>query len=539
MKNIPKPLWTRCSPRMCMTDAYTASAGCFDSQRALEFSEYYMTFRKFVGNSKTVNNMSVFKDGDNRMLFFGLRPILERIFIDPVTHEEIDEARDFYKNRKAMSNGSFSDFEFMEPLWRRVVDEFEGYPPIRIDALPEGSVCYPNEPFMRVRNTVKGFGPLAVWFESSLMKVWNASQRGTYNRHWLDRVREMIQKTDASISPEMLDYWSRAYCHDFSARATGTDEENAHCATYDMMVFNGTDTFDGAFYAWLDGASNSIGNSVWAGAHHSVQGYENESDFFNTIYNNAPDNSIVSMIGDCYDWNYAVDNHLLRLAQVSREKNNGKIVVARPDSSDNLTEKCDQMIVFCKKAVELGLFTEKMGADGKMYKFGTFARMIQGDSMDYEQMNYIDNMMIASGFAPHGWYVYGFGGSRIRSINRDVTSTKFALCSVGKNRDPVIKLSMTDGKRTRPVCKVIRNSHSLKNGATVVSLEEEGDDAFVNYFDGTSENPFGPGFEEDFNTIRNRSNNEFEKMPMNAGFMSEKLSLMSDSIANSIRQERK
>jgi len=159
--------------------------------------------------------------------------------------------------------------------------------------------------------------------------------------------------------------------------------------------------------------------------------------------------------------------------------------------------------------------------------------------MDYEQMNYIDNMMIASGFAPHGWYVYGFGGSRIRSINRDVTSTKFALCSVGKNRDPVIKLSMTDGKRTRPVCKVIRNSHSLKNGATVVSLEEEGDDAFVNYFDGTSENPFGPGFEEDFNTIRNRSNNEFEKMPMNAGFMSEKLSLMSDSIANSIRQERK
>lgn len=538
MKIIPKPLWTRGSPRMCMVDAYTASAGCFDSNEALAFSEYYMTFRRFASKKDDRNDSVLFKKNDQRMVFFGLRPIIERIFIEPITHEEIDEACEFFKNRKAMGDGSFQDFEFMEPLWRSVVDKFDGYPPIKIDALPEGSTFYPGEPIIRVRNTAEGFGPLAVWFEASLMKVWNASQRGTRNRHWLERVKETIQKTEKDISPEMLDFWSRAYCHDFSARATGTDEENAHCAVYDLMVFNGTDTFDGAFYAWLDGAPNNIGNSVWAGAHHSVQGHAKEKEFFSTIYNNAPKNSIISMIGDCYDWNYAVDKYILPLAQFSKEKNNGKIVVARPDSSENLEEKCQQMIDFCKKAVALGLYTEKPGSDGKMYKFGTFARMIQGDSMDYYQMDYIDRKMIQEGFSPHGWYVYGLGGYRVRSINRDLTSTKFALCSVGENDRPVIKLSMTEGKRTRPVCKVVRNLESLKTGKTVVSTSEPGEDILVNYFNGEKNSPFGPGFSEDFNTIRERTNAQFESMPLQGGKMSDKLLEISNNIIKEIRNER-
>jgi nicotinamide phosphoribosyltransferase len=534
-KVLPLPRFTAEAPRMCTTDAYTACAGSFDSPEARDYACYYLTFRKFMADfsSDPVNGCPPFIKGDVRFVFFGLRPIIERLLLRPVTHAEIDEAKAFYADRKVMGNGTFKNFEFEEHLWRRVVDEFDGFIPIAIDALPEGSTFYPNEPMIRVRNTVKGFGPLAAWFEASIMKVWNASQRGTMNRHWLDRVQERIRLTEADISDQMLDVWSRAFCHDFSARATASDEENAHCAMYDLMVFHGTDTFHGAFYAWRDGAPNQVGNSVWAGAHHSVQGYRHEGDFYDTIYNNAPDNAIISMIGDCYDWYAAVENHLFRLALRSRDENNGKIVVARPDSSEDFAEKVEQMLKFCRRAVELGLYTEKRGSDGRMYKFATFARMIQGDSMTHAQMNAIDEAMIAEGFAPHGWYVYGLGGYRIRAINRDTASAKYALYAVGEDNRPVIKLSMVEGKRTRPYCKVIRTPEALRTGVTVVGWDEPGEDIMVPYYYGDSHTPFKEGFQEKYDTISRRVNEQFARMPAQAGQMSDKLRSLSDYIARS------
>ena len=539
-KTLPAARFTRNAPRMCITDAYTACAGSFDSQEARDYSCYYMTFRRFMAPApNALNRHPPFNEGDHRFVFFGLRPIIERLLLRPVTHAEIDEAKSFYANRKAMSNGTFEDFEFEEVLWRRVVDEFEGFIPISIDAFPEGSTFYPNEPMIRVRNTVKGFGPLAAWFEASYMKVWNASQRGTMNRHWLDRVRERIKRTEADISDQMLDIWSRVFCHDFSARATATDEENAHCATYDLMIFHGSDTFHGAYYAWLDGAPNHIGNSVWAGAHHSVQGFKHEADFYETIYNNAPNNAIISMIGDCYDWDAAVENHLFRLALRSQAEGNGKIVVGRPDSSENFTEKVEQMLRWCRRAVELGLYTEKKGSDGRMYKFATFARMIQGDSMTHTEMTAIDEEMIAEGFAPHGWYVYGLGGYRVRSINRDTASTKYALYAVGKDRTPVIKLSMVEGKRTRPYCKVIRTPEAIGTGVTVVGWDEPGEDIMIPYYNGESDTPFQEGFLEKFESIARRVNEDFTTMPLKAGRMSDSLRALSESIATLHLSENK
>lgn len=518
---------------MCVADAYTASAGCFDSKRAIQFAEYYLTFRHFIGHKNTINDRALFKPGDHRFLFFGLRPIIERLLLRAVTHAEVDEAKAFFADRKARGDGSYVDFEFMEPLWRRVVEEFGGFPPIEINAIPEGSTFYPGEPIVRVRNTVAGFGPLAAYFEASLIKVWNASQRGTMNRHWLNRVRELVSRTEKDISPAMLDYWSRAFCHGFEARATGSDEENAHCSGYDLAVFHGTDTFHGAYYQWLDGAPNSVGSSVWAGAHHSAQGFENEADFYETMYNNAGPSDIVSMIGDCYDWYNAVDKYILPLAVRSQKEGNGKIVVGRPDSGETVEDEIEQMLDYCRKAISLGLYTEKVGADGKMYKFGTFARLIQGNSMDYFKMTYICEAFIAEGLAPHGWFVFGFGGYRVRCINRDAASVKYALYAVGEDQSPVIKLSMVAGKRTRPFCKVIRTPEALRSGKTVVTWGEAGDDIMIPFFDGEKDQPFRAGFHEKYDAIANRANEGFDAMPPHAGDMSDALSNLSDQIAES------
>lgn len=170
MKTLPARRYHK-TPRLLWGDAYTINGFCFESQEATENSEYYAAYRKFP-----VMHEPIYAVGDKRIVFAGLQTLCDMLFYDPITHAEIDEALAFLKGRKATGAG-FTDFEFPEKLWRRVVDECDGYLPLVVEGMPEGSVVYPHEPVLRVRATKPGFGPLVPWFESTLLHVWSATER--------------------------------------------------------------------------------------------------------------------------------------------------------------------------------------------------------------------------------------------------------------------------------------------------------------------------------------------------------------------------
>lgn len=69
----------------------------------------------------------------DRTVFFGLQAILKAWLARPVTHADVDEARDFFA-----AHGE----PFNEPGWRRIVDVHGGRMPMRIRAVPEGSVVH-------------------------------------------------------------------------------------------------------------------------------------------------------------------------------------------------------------------------------------------------------------------------------------------------------------------------------------------------------------------------------------------------------------
>ena len=91
--------------------------------------------------------------GDNRIVFIGLQRILEKVFYKAITHEEIDETKRFLAHAKVTTTG-FQEYEFPEEMWRKVVDEFNGRPPIKIRAVKEGSIIYPNEPAIEITSAV-------------------------------------------------------------------------------------------------------------------------------------------------------------------------------------------------------------------------------------------------------------------------------------------------------------------------------------------------------------------------------------------------
>lgn len=493
------------TPRPLLADAYTAGSDRFQSAKAKQKSNYYITFRRPLIKI----NPTLYKAGDDRILLFNLQRIIERILYTPVTHFEVDEARDFLASAKITAKG-IKEYYFPEHLWRRIVDEFGGRIPIRITAFPEGSVVYPNEPVMQIESLVDGFGELAAWFEAVLLHIWNATELGTQDRHWFSRLCDMVRMVNPDASGEQLMLDASSMLTDFGARAATSIMEMEDLGMTGLYTFPGSDTLAGGYQAWKNSNHTpGVLISVNALAHRNVQAWDEEGDAYNSIYENSGDNEFISMVQDCYDSKRAVVKYHIPLAIRASQDGSGKVIVGRPDSNDPK----DEVLFMCREAVKAGLYTTKI-IGGKEWKFATHYRFIQGDGMTFEVMWDIMMALIEEGFAPYGWGLFGQGGGRRNFLKRDNLSAKYALCSMGDDYQSVVKFSDTYGKTTLPgPFKVLRSQDALNSKQTVVFTNEPGTDAMVMYYDGLEEQYFGPGMYDDFNQIKTRSHEQFDTYP--------------------------
>ena len=500
------------TPRLLKSDAYTVGGNLFQSVIAKEVSKYYITFRRQL---HTVNS-TLYNEGDDRMAFDGLGDLLEELFYEPITHIEIDTTVEFLKTFRATPIG-LANYDFPEELWRTVVDEFNGRPPIKIKAMPSGSVVYPNEPIVQIESSSlpeKEMGELAAWFESTFLKVWAPSERITQNEHWLSKLKGMIRDVEGEDgSEEDIHFWASLMLTDFGDRAAICNKESEVLGKAHLLTFPGTDTCQGAYQAWESAGRIPIGSSVNALAHRNVQAYKTEKECYDALYNASSNNSISSYVSDCYEFYDANINHLLPLALKSAKEKNGKIVVSRPDSGNAK----EQVIWLCKLAIRHGLYTEKTNSKGETWKYGTTFKFIEGDGMTWESQWEIIEALLEQGFAPHGWGLFGVGGGLRNALKRDNTSAKYALCAIGIDDEGVVKFSDTLGKTTLPgPFKILRDKISLENKQTIVFENEDGEDAMVVYFDGSNIwKPFGPGQDDNFLETRARIREQWDTMPLN------------------------
>lgn len=499
------------TPRLLLGDAYTIGSNKFESPEAKEQSTYYITFRKRLNDI----NPTIYNKNDNRIVFVGLQRILEKLFYDPITHEEIDETKRFLAYAKVTMEG-FKEYEFPEEIWRDVVNNFNGRPPISIRAFKEGSIVYPNEPVIEIRSLVPGMGVLAAWFESKLLQVWAATERVTQNEHVFNKLKEKIKLVDPDMTEDMLNFYASIMLTDFGDRAGITSEESEELGMVHLYTFGGTDTFSGAYQAWKNAnESTGIFSSVNALAHRNVQSYENENDCYTAIYDSCKNNEIVSMVDDCYDAKNAVKNYLLPLAIKSLKEGNGKVVVARPDSSKEGYSMLDQVLEVCDLSVENGLFSTLTTKTGD-WKCGTLFHFLDGDGETFDGMFKIIDVLIEKRYAFYTWGLFGMGGTLRNNIKRDNLSAKYALSSVGRNERPVVKFSENIGKGTLPgPFKVLRSTEALNNQKTIVFDREAGEDSLINYFNGLITNkPFGIGQDDNFLIIKSRIKEQMNSMPL-------------------------
>jgi len=496
------------TPRLLIADSYTISSDLFASPKCKEKSIYYLTFRGILNDV----NPDLYNEGDNRIIFSGLSRILDYLFYEPVTHAEIDETKRFLEHARATKNG-YQNMYFPEALWRLIVDKYNGRPPIKITGLPEGSVVYPNEPVLMVESMDEEFemGEIAAWFESTFIKVWSSTQMVTQLMHWLEYWKGLVRYVYGNtISEEQITFLASLCLHNFGCRAGMVPQESEWMGADALYVFPGTDTFSGAYQAWKNADEQSgFFGSVYALAHRNVQGWDKEEDAYKALFNVSKAGDFDSMVADCYNYFDGTEQHILPLAKKSHEEKLDITVVDRPDSGDAK----EQVLWMCKLAHKHGLSIVEQILK-REWRFPTTMKFIEGDSMTFKKMKEINEDLLLHGFPPFAWGLYGVGGG-LRKIFRDDYSTKFALCAMGKAKEPVCKFSETLGKTTLPgPFKVLRSKEALESKKTVVFPHEPGEDASVTYFDGSDIwDPYKEGYEPSFMVIKNRMHEQFSKMP--------------------------
>jgi len=346
----------------------------------------------------------------DRTLFFGLQAILKETLAKPVTHADVDEARDLFA-----AHGE----PFNEAGWRYIVDHHAGLLPIRIRAVPEGTVVPTHNALMTIEST----DPMAYWvpsyLETMLLRIWYPVTVATISWHAKQTIRQFLERT--SDDPEgQLPF----KLHDFGSRGVSSVESAAIGGAAHLVNFMGTDTVSALCLARAHYHEPMAGFSIPAAEHSTITswGRENEVEAYrNMLRQFARPGAIVAVVSDSYDIFHAIREHWGRTLK-DEVIRSGATVVIRPDSGDPVA-----VVHQC-----LELLDEAFGhtVNGKGFKVLNHVRVIQGDGINPTSIRAILERVTSAGYATDN-VAFGMGGALLQQLNRD--TQKFALkCSAAR-----------------------------------------------------------------------------------------------------------
>jgi nicotinamide phosphoribosyltransferase len=366
-------------------------------------------------------------------VFFGLQYYLKTYLQGAVfTKPDIQRADEFCRQH-------FGQDLFNRDGWTRLLEKHGGRLPVRIKAVPEGTVVPTLNVLVTIENTDPEFHWLTNYLETLLMKVWYPTTVATLSREIKKIIKGFLERTgDPSLLPFKL--------HDFGYRGVSSEETAAIGGAGHLVNFMGSDTVAGIvllqdFYH----TKGMPGFSIPASEHSTITawGKDHEADAYRNMLTAYPD-GLVACVSDSYNIYNACQKLWGELLKPDLLHRQGTLVI-RPDSGDPIN-------VLTKVFEILG---EKFGyeTNAKGYRvLPPWVRVIQGDGVN---MFTIQNMLYQLAKF-HGWsadnIAFGMGGALLQQLNRD--TQKFAFkCSAAQidgQWSPVFKDPITDpGKNSK------------------------------------------------------------------------------------------
>lgn len=451
---------------------------------------------------------------DERIVFFGMRYLFETVISHRVEQFEVDEAEAYLKTHGVAK----SPMNWPKHLWQKVVDR-GGYIPIKVKALRDGSVVYPQVPCFTITAstddlTQDEFVYLVTWLETALMRLWSPSVTATKSRHVWQVLREAFDK---SVDEE-FDFLLPSRLHDFGSRGVSSAETAMTTGAGHLLSFEGTDTMTAGWLATKWNNGEPVGESVMASEHSVMTAWPKEMEAVEHLIGITPEGQILSCVADSY--NYGSPDRasflwtiLPQIAPLAKEQ--GILFVVRPDSGDPV--KC---VLDGLRAAEAAF---GVTVNSKGYKVLDGAAVIQGDGIDSRILEAIVRAVLNSGYSIQN-VAFGMGGGLLQKQNRDTLKSAIKLCRIeyadGTVRDVMKKPSRDISKTSLPGLTIVNSVGSeLKvYPATGNGWEDyriETDLLEVIWDNG----PVGYEFET-FAQMRARVNREWEKRPAHCDVLS-------------------
>lgn len=348
----------------------------------------------------------------DEIMMFGMQYFLKKYLSSPITQEDINEGARF-----ANAHG----MPFNKDGWQYILENHDGFLPLKIKSVPEGTVIPTHNIMVSVENTDENCAWITSYIETILLQsIWYPSTVATNSFLCKRLIKKYLDLTSDNPEEELP-----FKLHDFGARGVSSEESGGIGGAAHLINFMGTDTIIGVLTAMDFYNSDVCGVSIPASEHSSmtIWGKNNEEDaYFNMLNNFGKEETIFAVVSDSYDIYNATRNIWGRKLLDLVEKRNSTVVI-RPDSGD--PEIVPVEII--KILMEERGFT----VNSKGYKvLPDYVRVIQGDGINLKS---IENILInlekekisISNIA------FGMGGGLLQQLDRD--TFKFAMkASAGK-----------------------------------------------------------------------------------------------------------
>lgn len=360
---------------------------------------------------------------------FGPQAFIKEYLLKPISLDDINEAEEVL-----LAHGE----PFNREGWEYILEEHNGFLPLEIKCIPEGTKIGIKNVIATLVNTDPKCAWLTSYVETAFLRaIWYPTTVAT-NSHYLKELIKTNWLKTSETNIDSLDF----KLHDFGPRGVSSLESSEIGGAGHLINFLGTDNVASLMWLRRNYNINMAGFSIPATEHSTMTswGKDNESAAYKNMIEAFPDSPLIAIVSDSYDMDNAVLNiYGNELKDTIIES--GRTLVVRPDSGiphEIVPRTINQLI-------------EKFGysTNSKGYKvLPECVRVIQGDGITPDTLPLILDAMVEHKLSIDN-IAFGMGGGLLQHCNRD--DFGFAMkCSAakvnGEWRD-VFKSPKTDMKK--------------------------------------------------------------------------------------------
>ncbi len=418
-----------------------------DSYKASHYLQY-------PPKSEYVSSYIEARGGDyDKTLFFGLRAFIKEYLLKPITQADIEEAEAIM---------TAHGLPFNKEGWQYILDSYNGYLPLEIWAVEEGTLVPLKSPLLQVVNTDPKVPWLTSYLETALLRaIWYPTTVATLSYSIKEIIRDYLEATSDNVE-EQLPF----KLHDFGARGVSSEESAMLGGMAHLINFKGTDTLSAIVGAKRYYGADMAGFSIPASEHSTMTSWQRDGErdaYANMIKQFGSKGKIFAVVSDSYDIYNAVSN-IWGKELKEQVKQSGATLVIRPDSG----EPKEIVLEVIKRVYEaFGGYKNLKG----YIVLDDSVRIIQGDGVDKQAIKEILEALKNEGFSTEN-IAFGMGGGLLQAVGRDdfrFAMKASAICVDGEWRD-VYKDPITDsGKRSK------RGRLALSKDFETVRVEELGE----------------------------------------------------------------